>query len=65
MNFWRHTWNIDDWFEYPYIASNFKNFGFVDAETGEEIDDSQIPDRGDDAEIVSNYTNSFILRINW
>lgn len=62
MNFWRHTWNIDDWFEYPYIASNFKNFGFVDAETGEEIDDSQIPDRGEGAVIISTYTNSFITK---
>ena len=41
MNFWRHSWSMMDWWNYPFISSNFKNFGFVDGVTREEIDDSK------------------------
>lgn len=45
MEFWRHTWNQQDWHTYPYILTNFKNFGFV-LSNGDEIDDTQYNQTG-------------------
>ena len=40
MEFWRHTWTIEDWCTFPYILTDFKNFGFIQTD-GLDIDDTQ------------------------
>lgn len=63
MEFWRHTWSIDDWEAYPTILTNFKNFGFVRAFDGSEIDDYN-----DFQEIASPYQSSYPVsatKIKW
>lgn len=45
MEFWRHGWTMDDWRNFPYILTSLKNFGFIDARTDEEIDDTSYGDQ--------------------
>ena len=59
MEFWRHGWSTVDWFNFPYILTNLKNFGFIDAKTNEEIDDTS---KG--SHIFPN-TNSSSTAIKW
>lgn len=63
MEFWRHTWSINDWETYPTILTNFKNFGFVRASDGSEIDDYN-----DFIETPSPYNTSYPVlatKIKW
>lgn len=73
MDFWRHTWNLEDWSKDPTFLYNLRNFGFKDVQHG-ELDESHfvvidehhkyypgIVWGGDNAASLNN--NSFTLSI--